>query len=302
MKCKVCGTESGKYVLCRTCNMKKESGDIIKCGKCGNWHYANFDCSVKELKDDSNDVYLYNLKKHLISKNERAFYNAIQACVPDGYAVFPQINLAAFIEKRDSIYRNELFRIVDFLIVDAEYRPKLIIEINDHSHLDRDRKERDIKVQKICEEAGMPILKLWTDYGVNSEYIQNKIQEKLSMSIQRVHHFNLTNGPATKVHENQKSSASTHVSRMKGACYIATCVYGDYNSPKVAVLRRFRDITLSRTWYGRAFIRMYYTISPKLVELFGNYSWFHSIFKKILDKFICKLQSSGFENTPYNDI
>ncbi len=36
MKCKVCGAESGKYPLCRVCNIKKEKGEIFKCEKCGN--------------------------------------------------------------------------------------------------------------------------------------------------------------------------------------------------------------------------------------------------------------------------
>ena len=31
MKCKVCGVESGKYPLCRACNIKKEKGEIFKC-------------------------------------------------------------------------------------------------------------------------------------------------------------------------------------------------------------------------------------------------------------------------------
>ena len=44
MKCKVCGAESGKYPLCRACNIKKEKGEIIKCEKCGNWHYTNAPC------------------------------------------------------------------------------------------------------------------------------------------------------------------------------------------------------------------------------------------------------------------
>ena len=32
----------------------------------------------------------------------------------------------------------------------------------------------------------------------------------------------------------------------KGACYIATMVYGDYNHPKVVILREFRDLYLMK--------------------------------------------------------
>lgn len=84
-------------------------------------------------------------------------------------------------------------------------------------------------------------------------------------------------------------------------CYVATCVYGSYDCPQVWTLRRYRDNTLGSTWYGRAFIRTYYTISPTLVRLFGNKKSFKRFWKNRLDKMISKLNSQGVENTPYND-
>lgn len=179
MKCKVCHAESGKYPLCRACYRKTETGEIVKCQKCNNWHLANKPCQSVVTRTTSAE-YLYNAKKTLISKSEQAFYSAIVSCLPSGYHVFPQVNLATFINRTDDArYHNELFRNVDFLVVDNDYRPKFVIEINDQSHLMNERKERDEKVQKICEEAGVPILKLWTSYGVNAEYIKKRIDEIL---------------------------------------------------------------------------------------------------------------------------
>lgn len=57
-------------------------------------------------------------------------------------------------------------------------------------------------------------------------------------------------------------------------CYIATAVYGSYDCPEVWILRRFRDSTLAETWYGRTFIKAYYTISPNLVKWFGSTTLF----------------------------
>ncbi|MBU9742514.1 hypothetical protein KTH81_01655 [Lachnospiraceae bacterium ASD3451] len=87
-----------------------------------------------------------------------------------------------------------------------------------------------------------------------------------------------------------------------GGCYIATCVYGSYDCPQVWTLRRYRDYTLAPTWYGRAFIRMYYKISPKLVKWFGSTAWFQNIWKRKLDKMVEWLQDNGVEDTPYNDL
>ena len=86
-----------------------------------------------------------------------------------------------------------------------------------------------------------------------------------------------------------------------GGCYIATCVYGSYDCPEVWTLRRFRDNTLAENVFGRAFIKIYYAVSPKLVKWFGDTSWFKKLWKKRLDKMVSSLKNKGFEDTPYKD-
>ncbi len=86
-----------------------------------------------------------------------------------------------------------------------------------------------------------------------------------------------------------------------GGCYVATCVYGSYDSPEVWTLRRYRDDTLGSTWYGRAFIKTYYAVSPTLVKWFGNTKWFKKMWKGKLDRMVNKLQAQGVKNTPYED-
>lgn len=87
----------------------------------------------------------------------------------------------------------------------------------------------------------------------------------------------------------------------KSGCYIATAVYGSYDCPEVWTLRRFRDNTLDRTWYGRAFIRTYYAVSPTLVRWFGEDSWFQALFRPMLDRLVNRLRQSGVEDTAYQD-
>jgi len=86
-----------------------------------------------------------------------------------------------------------------------------------------------------------------------------------------------------------------------GGCYVATAVYGSYDCPQVWTLRRFRDNTLAETWYGRAFIRTYYAISPTLVNWFGKTEWFKNLWKPTLDRMVEKLNGNGVEDTPYDD-
>ncbi len=84
-------------------------------------------------------------------------------------------------------------------------------------------------------------------------------------------------------------------------CYIATCVYGSYDCPQVWTLRRFRDYILDETWYGRLFVRCYYTISPVLVKWFGNQKWFRAFFRTYLDIIILSLNKRGVDDTQYQD-
>ena len=85
------------------------------------------------------------------------------------------------------------------------------------------------------------------------------------------------------------------------ACYVATCIYGSYDCPQVWTLRRYRDNTLKKTWYGQLFINIYYSISPTFVKLFGKTKLFRKMLKPILDKVVEILQNNGFESTPYQD-
>ena len=86
-----------------------------------------------------------------------------------------------------------------------------------------------------------------------------------------------------------------------GGCYVATAVYGSYDCPQVWTLRRYRDYTLAETWYGRAFIRTYYAISPTLVKWFGETKWFKKLWRGTLDCMVSKLQERGVESTAYED-
>lgn len=110
---------------------------------------------------------------------------------------------------------------------------------------------------------------------------------------------NKVNSYVSKIRKYDTSYAAPKES--KSACYVATAVYGSYDCPQVWTLRRYRDYTLAETWYGRAFIRTYYAISPTLVKWFGHTEWFKKMWKGTLDRMVNNLNAEGVENTPYKD-
>lgn len=98
------------------------------------------------------------------------------------------------------------------------------------------------------------------------------------------------------------SSPDTGNTGRSGGCYIATCVYGSYDCPEVWILRRFRDYKLLSSRFGRIFVKAYYTISPIIVNKFGNNLTFKRIFQGFLNRKIEKLKKLGYQDTPYKDI
>ncbi|MEQ7845821.1 CFI-box-CTERM domain-containing protein [Nocardioides kribbensis] len=100
--------------------------------------------------------------------------------------------------------------------------------------------------------------------------------------------------PATWQKETVSSSRSESKSDA-GGCYIATAVYGSYDSPSVLVLRHWRDRCLSRSAPGRAFIDAYYAVSPRLARSVGSSRWLSRSIRFALDRFVNVLSDRGYE-------
>lgn len=277
-----------------------------------NTNTTDFENSKLTTSPSDNIKYLYELKQSLITATEQKYLSAVKSVLPSGYIIQPQVNLACIINRTDdSKYCNELYRNIDACIFDSQYKPIFLIEINDSTHNQNNRIQRDKKIKNICEEAGIPLVTFWTSYGVNTEYMKKKIDEAIisSKNPKRICHSatnsekkqenkNQINDTPQAKNTNQKSSNSK---KKKQGCYVATAVYGSYDCPQVWTLRRFRDDYLASVWYGKLFISFYYYISPNLVKLFGNTHWFNRHFKNKLDKMVLNLQAKGYASTRYID-
>lgn len=125
----------------------------------------------------------YRLKKHLMTKNELYFYEILTKNFNSSFIIQPQVALSSIIEKNKTFekeYQNELYRIVDFVIFDKRnFSPLLIVEINDETHYIQKRQERDKKIEQICNQAGINIMKFWTKYENKEEYVVNRISNEL---------------------------------------------------------------------------------------------------------------------------
>lgn len=56
-------------------------------------------------------------------------------------------------------------------------------------------------------------------------------------------------------------------------CMVATAAYGTPLSPRITILRRFRDQILLNTIWGTAFVDFYYHVGWRLAEFVGDHDW-----------------------------
>lgn len=104
-------------------------------------------------------------RKYLLTKNEWHEYKKLQSLIePRGFIICPKVRLLDIIEpiKDKDNYMSLMGRIqskhVDFLICDKNLHIKCILELDDNSHLQKDRKERDNFIDLILTSVGYKVI------------------------------------------------------------------------------------------------------------------------------------------------
>lgn len=174
---------------------------------------------------------------------------------------------------------------------------------------ENDKKDVHPKLLYDCLQTKVKLLRLILDAKVFPEGKAYSIFQEQNIRDRAVKEFcEVSNRikeilPDYEAYETPSATPVNHYGSNSsgGGCYVATAIYGSYDCPQVWTLRRFRDNTLASTWYGRAFIRTYYAISPTLVKWFGHTAWFKDMWRGKLDKMVDTLQKQGVESTPYQD-
>jgi hypothetical protein len=124
----------------------------------------------------------YRRKRAVQTGPERALYRLLcDILSPAHFDVYPETALVSVIDKLTQTgYRNELFRVADFCIVDqSTTEPLLLIELNDASHRRADRAERDRKVAEICAAAGMPLVTLSLAEAADEGFLRKVLKKYL---------------------------------------------------------------------------------------------------------------------------
>ncbi len=130
-------------------------------------------------------------------------------------------------------------------------------------------------------------------YGYNNDHIKGYChlrREDRTFRISRMSNIKIVStiipSYSSSIYPTSHVSDTPMETKSKEGCYIATMVYGDYNHPKVIILRKYRDNKLSKTPTGKVFIKLYYLLSPKIVNLLQGHKKTNRLIKLMINKFI----------------
>lgn len=134
---------------------------------------------INEKKEIIREETIYQ-KRNFMTNYEYKFYQNIKE-LEDEYQIVPQLNLAAVTKKiNNNRYYSELFRNINFAIFSKDYQELLLlIEINDQTHNNYNRRNRDMKVKKICNDIGVKLITFYTKYPNEKTYVINRIKNEL---------------------------------------------------------------------------------------------------------------------------
>ena len=130
----------------------------------------------KVYKDN---VYSYTAKSLMMTRTESEFFSKLDRVVNERYHVFPQVHLSALLEHKVKgqdwkfAFRHINGKSVDFVLCDKEtLRPTYAIELDDLTHEQSDRRKRDAEVERIFEEANLPLVRFKNNNVSEAEIIQ----------------------------------------------------------------------------------------------------------------------------------
>lgn len=134
-----------------------------------------------KLANISNNEYS---SKSLVTNYENYFLSIIDENFSDDYRIVPQVPLSSIVNKNKRFpnqFQSELYRTIDIGIFNKKtFEPLLMIEINDKTHNQADRHQRDLKVREILKIADIPLLTFYSNMPNDENYIIDSIEDYLN--------------------------------------------------------------------------------------------------------------------------
>lgn len=146
---------------------------------------------LRKLAGGTPKAGVYYLRKSLFSPAERSFLGVLEPLLPRDVRVFGKVRLEDFLGVKSGLERGERQaarnrinrKHVDFLLVRAnDLAPLAGIELDDASHDEDDRKDRDRFVDSAFASAGLPLFHVPAQKAYNPAELRTKLAEILKQT------------------------------------------------------------------------------------------------------------------------
>jgi hypothetical protein len=137
----------------------------------------------------------------VLTEAEQGFYAQLRVAVPQ-FAVLCQVQMGQFIEVKDVKgrlgVRNRYSQLsADFVLCAEDFRPLLVVELDDSSHDRSVQRARDAKKDAVLAAAGVPIVRFRGP--VSGDRIREDVTKALRGLDQRPHGVEMSPARARKV-------------------------------------------------------------------------------------------------------
>jgi hypothetical protein len=122
----------------------------------------------------------------LLTPAEKTFLDALDSAVGSQYRIFTKVRLADLINpkvskstasERTTAFNRIKSKHVDFVLCDPESMAvKFVVELDDKSHLRKDRATRDVFVDEALKSAGIQVIRFAAKAGYSAKDIADKLR------------------------------------------------------------------------------------------------------------------------------
>ena len=126
----------------------------------------------------------YEKCDYLLTKNELKFYRILKQITNKlGYNLFCQVALYEIIKNKNfKDFNKKKSKTIDFVITKENCKILLCIELDDISHENNKRIERDNFINKLFNDLNIKLLRIPVQNFYNMEELELKIKESLKMT------------------------------------------------------------------------------------------------------------------------
>lgn len=123
----------------------------------------------------------YSKKEYLLTQQELKFYKLLKTITDKlELNLFCQVAMYELINTKNYLDFNRIkSKSIDFVITEKNCKIRLCIELDDETHKQQKRIERDEIVNKIFKNTNTKLLRIQTKNFYNIEEIEQKIKESL---------------------------------------------------------------------------------------------------------------------------